>query len=59
MAMPNSHTLEKPPAITNKEGQNFVKPFEYFKPTAQAISRSPAITRISQAMLQKDIEKSH
>ena len=29
-------------------GQNFVKPFEYFKPTAQQISNTPATIRINQ-----------
>jgi len=35
-------------AIVKTLGQNLVNPSEYFKPTAQQISNTPAIIRINQ-----------
>jgi hypothetical protein len=32
-------------------GQNFVKPFEYFKPTAQQISNRPATIKMNQDII--------
>ena len=36
-------------------GQSLVNPLEYFKPTAQAISKSPAIKRIIQDILYRNL----
>ncbi len=47
----NSQTLMAIDTPVAMDGQNFVKPSEYFSPIAHPVSNSPAMIRISHALV--------
>jgi hypothetical protein len=48
----SKYILNTRATIVNALGQNFVNPSEYFKPTAQAISNKPAMSKMIQFIIQ-------